>query len=58
MMRLMAQYFGPPMRAPYPKVDEIEKVEEHLSLDASVCLKAKNFNLFKDFKIYLRMLVK
>ncbi len=38
------------------KVDEIEEVEEHLSLDASVHLKARDFNLFKDFKIYLKIL--
>jgi hypothetical protein len=37
-------------------VDEIEEVEEHLSLDASVHLKARDFNLFKDFKIYLKIL--
>ncbi len=46
----------PPITLIQSKVDKIKEVEEHLSLDASVRLKARDFNLFKDFKIYLRIL--
>ncbi len=34
----------------------MEEVQEHLSLDASVHLKARDFKLFNDFKIFLRIL--
>ena len=46
----------PPITLIQSKVDKIEEVEEHLSLDASVHLKARDFNLFKDFKFYLGIL--
>jgi hypothetical protein len=37
------------------KEDEMEEVEEHHSLDASVHLKARDFKILQDFKIYLRI---
>ncbi len=43
----------PPITLIQSKVDEIE---EHLSPDAIVGLKARDFNLFKDFQINLRIL--
>jgi hypothetical protein len=38
------------------KEDEMEEVEEHHLLDASVHLKARDLKILKDFKIYLRIL--
>ena len=45
----------PPITLIQSKEDEMEEVEEHHSLDASVRLKARDFKLLKDFKIYLRI---
>ncbi len=33
----------------------MEELEEHHSLNASVRLKARDFKILKDFKIYLRI---
>jgi hypothetical protein len=33
----------------------MEELEEHHSLNASVHLKARDFKILKDFKIYLRI---
>ncbi len=32
----------------------MEELEEHRSLNASVRLKARDFNILKDFKIYFK----
>ncbi len=44
----------PPITLIQSKEDEMEEVEEHHLLDASVRLKARDFKLLKNFKIYLR----
>jgi hypothetical protein len=45
----------PPFTLIQLKEDKMEELEEHHSLNASVRLKAKEFKILKDFKIYLRI---
>ncbi len=46
----------PPITLIQSKEDKMEEVQEHLSFDASVHLKARDFKSFKDFKFFLRIL--
>ncbi len=45
----------PPITLIQSKEDEMEEVEEHHLLDASVRLKARDFKLLKDVKINLKI---
>jgi hypothetical protein len=53
--RLVSIRREPPFTLIQLKEDEMEELEEHHSLNASVRLKARDFKILKDFKIYLRI---
>jgi hypothetical protein len=53
--RLVSIRRVPPFTLIQSKEDEMEELEEHHSLNASVRLKARDFKILKDFKIYLRI---
>ncbi len=53
--RLVSIKRVPPFTLIQPKEDEMEELEEHHSLNANVHLKARDFKILKDFKIYLRI---
>ncbi len=54
--RLVSIRRVPPITLIQSKEDEMEEMLEHLSLDASVRLKARDFKLLQDFRIYLKIL--
>ncbi len=52
-LRLVSIRRVPPITLIQSKEDKMEELEEHHSLNASVRLKARDFKLLRDFKIYL-----
>ncbi len=52
--RLVSIRRVPPFTLIQSKEDKMEELEEHHSLNASVRLKARDFKILKDFKIYLK----